>query len=197
MAENGALSLRHEFPALGLVTGFIHRKTRFVFADLLLLWIEGRRAASANEGMIAAVRLAWWRDAIKDQNTHGVPLAERLIAHQSEGKLNLTELVTGLDQMISDHAGGSSGGQVLTPWHRMIGGLLAETLYAKPDADIATDILMGFDDADHPLPPHDTTTALPFRVMRWLLSDPTRLNYPEAHPMLAFQMMMAVLFRRI
>jgi len=197
MAENSVLGLRHEFPALALVTGFINHKTRFVFADLLLLWIEGRRATNANEGMIAAVRLAWWRDAIKDQKTHGVPLAERLIAHQNERILDLNAVIAGLDQMITDLASGGEKHLVLTLWHKIIGGLLAETLNARPDADITAEILIGFDHADHPLPPQDTKSALPFRLMRWLLSDPIRLEYPAEKPLLALQMMITVLMRRV
>ncbi len=197
MAENGVRGLRHEFPALALVTGFIHHSRRFVFADLLLLWIEGRRAASANEGMIAAVRLAWWRDAIKDQNTHGVPLAERLISHHNKGRLELSPFITTLDQMISDLAGGGAGHQALTLWHNIIGERLAETLTVKTDADMAAQILMAFDDSQHPIPPLVPQMALPFRLMQWLLSDPARSAYPAEKPWLALQMMVSVFLRRI
>jgi hypothetical protein len=75
MAESSVSSLRHEFPALALAIAFIPRHSRSVYADMFLLWMEARRATYANEAMIAAVRLAWWRDAIVNQQSQSVPLA--------------------------------------------------------------------------------------------------------------------------
>lgn len=197
MAENGVLRLRHEFPALALITGFINHKHRYIFADLLLLWIEGRRAANANEGMIAAVRLAWWRDAIKDQNTQAVPLAERLVAHHTRKTLDLAPLTEVLDQMISDLAGGGAGDVVLGQWHEIIAALLCKTINTPSDAAMGTQILMAFDHGNHQSLPQASDIALPFRLMRWLLSDASKLAYPDERPLLALNMMIAVLFRRV
>jgi hypothetical protein len=197
MAENGVVRLRHEFPALALITGFISHKHRYIFADVLLLWIEARRAASANEGMIAAVRLAWWRDAIKDQNTQAVPLAERLVAHHAHKSLDIAPLTAALDQMITDFAGGGAKDAVLNQWHETIATLLSKIINAPHSAAMATQILMAFDHGNYQSLSQDGDLAMPFRLMRWLLSDPSKLAYPDERPLLALNMMIAVLFRRV
>ena len=97
--------LRREFPALALVAGFVAPKKRGEFADLLLLWLEGRRALRANENMVAAIRLGWWRDALREQAPQSVPLAMRLLAHKEDW----AGLVADLDAMIGAFAWGRGG----------------------------------------------------------------------------------------
>ncbi len=73
------------FRLLHLLSPLYHTDITPIYADLFLLWLEGRRATHANEAMIAAVRLAWWRDAIANQKTsQSVPLADRLLALMKE-----------------------------------------------------------------------------------------------------------------
>ena len=178
--------LRREFPALALVAGFITPKKRGEFGDLLLLWLEGRRALRANENMVAAIRLGWWRDALRDQTPQSVPLATRLLAHRQ----NWAGLVADLDSMIGGLLG---SGNVLGKWH----GIIAQQLSANlgGDAEAIAKILGGFET------PLQTDIAsnlpLPFRLMRWLQADQKRLNYPEQKPLLALEMLWAVLLRRI
>ena len=101
MAESSVSSLRHEFPALALAIAFIPRRSRLVYADLFLLWMEARRAAYANEAMIAAVRIVWWRDAIINQQSQSVPLADRLLVLGKSHPVMLASITDALDQMIS------------------------------------------------------------------------------------------------
>ena len=178
--------LRREFPALALVAGFVAPKKRGEFADLLLLWLEGRRALRANENMVAAIRLGWWRDALRDQAPQAVPLAMRLLAHKEDW----AGLVADLDAMIGALLG---GGEVLDKWHDIIAEQLSANLGG--DAEAIAKILGGFDT------PNQTDIApnlpLPFRLMRWLQADRHRLNYPDQNPLLALKMLWAVLLRRI
>ena len=111
--------LRREFPSLALVAAFVTPKKRGAFADLLLLWLEGRRALRANENMVAAIRLGWWRDALRDQAPQAVPLATRLLAH----KQDWAGLVDALDAMIGALLGGRCGFGQMAPHHsRAISG---------------------------------------------------------------------------
>ena len=178
--------LRREFPALALVAGFVAPKKRAEFADLLLLWLEGRRALRANENMVAAIRLGWWRDALRDQAPQAVPLAMRLLAHERQW----AGAVADLDEMISGLLG---GGEVSDKWHDIIAEQLSATLGG--DSEAIAKILGGFDT------PNQTDIApnlpLPFRLMRWLQADRHRLNYPDQNPLLALKMLWAVLLRRI
>ena len=182
--------LRREFPALALVAGFVAPKKRAEFADLLLLWLEGRRALRANENMVAAIRLGWWRDALRDHAPQAVPLAMRLLAHRQDW----AGVVADLDEMISGLLG---GGAVLGTWHDIIAEQLAATLGG--DTEAIAKILGGF---DTPSPSDNATNLppnlpLPFRLMRWLQADRHRLNYPDQNPLLALKMLWAVLLRRI
>ena len=178
--------LRREFPALALVAGFVAPKKRGEFADILLLWLEGRRALRANENMVAAIRLGWWRDALRDQAPQAVPLATRLLAHERQW----AGLVADLDSMIGALLG---GGEVLDKWHDIIAEQLSANLGG--DSEAIAKILGGFDT------PNQTDIApnlpLPFRLMRWLQADRHRLNYPDQNPLLALKMLWAVLLRRI
>lgn len=178
--------LRREFPALALVAGFVAPKKRAEFADLLLLWLEGRRALRANENMVAAIRLGWWRDALRDQAPQSVPLAMRLLTHEGQW----AAAVADLDALISELLG---GGAVLDKWHRIIAEQLSAVLGG--DAEAIAKILAGFDTPSQT----DSTPNLPtaFRLMRWLQADRRRLNYPDENPLLALKMLWAVLLRRI
>ena len=187
--------LRREFPALALVAGFVAPQKRGEFADLLLLWLEGRRALRANENMVAAIRLGWWRDALRDQAPQSVPLAMRLLAHKEDW----AGLVADLDAMIGALLG---GGAVLGTWHRIIAEQLAANLGGDTeggDTETIAKILGGFDTPSQT----DNATNLPpnlhqaFRLMRWLQADRHRLNYPDENPLLALKMLWAVLLRRI
>ncbi len=182
--------LRREFPALALVAGFVAPKKRGEFADLLLLWLEGRRALRANENMVAAIRLGWWRDALRDQAPQAVPLAMRLLAHRQDW----AGVVADLDAMIGALLG---SGEVLDKWHRIIAEQLSANLGG--DTEAIAKILGGFDtpspsDIPPNLPPN---LPIAFRLMRWLQADRHRLNYPHQNPLLALKMLWAVLLRRI
>ena len=178
--------LRREFPALALVAGFVAPKKRAEFADLLLLWLEGRRALRANENMVAAIRLGWWRDALRDHAPQSVPLATRLLAHERQW----AGAVADLDSMIGALLG---GGAVLGTWHDIIAEQLAATLGG--DSEAIAKILGGFDTpSPTDIPPN---LPLPFRLMCWLQADRHRLNYPDQNPLLALKMLWAVLLRRI
>ena len=89
-------SLRRELPALGLTAGFAAPKIRPLYADLMLLWLEVNRARAANENLIAAARLTWWRDAIAENKPEGVPLAVRLLEYKSLDQSQLTTRLTNL-----------------------------------------------------------------------------------------------------
>ena len=182
--------LRREFPALALVAGFVAPKKRGEFADLLLLWLEGRRALRANENMVAAIRLGWWRDALRDHAPQAVPLATRLLAHERQW----AGAVADLDSMIGALLG---GGEVLDTWHDIIAAQLSANLGG--DTEAIAKILGGFDTPSQTDIPPNLPPNLPiaFRLMRWLQADRHRLNYPDQNPLLALKMLWAVLLRRI
>ena len=205
MAESSVSSLRHEFPALALAITFIPRRSRLVYADLFLLWMEARRAAYANEAMIAAVRIAWWRDAIINQQSQSVPLADRLLVLGKSHPDMLASITDALDQMISLLAGGAAKSDALAIWNKTIAKQIIIWSQDNPQLslvhDQASQILHALDQnllghTEQPMPAYSGKDMV-FRLIIWLTQDPTRLYYPDQQPLLALKMSMAVMLRRI
>lgn len=205
MAESSVSSLRHEFPALALAITFIPRRSRLVYADLFLLWMEARRAAYANEAMIAAVRIAWWRDAIINQQSQSVPLADRLLVLGKSYPDMLASVTDALDQMISLLAGGAAKSDALAIWNKTIAKQIIIWSQDNPQLslvhDQASQILHALDQnllghTEQPMPAYSGKDMV-FRLIIWLTQDPTRLYYPDQQPLLALKMSMAVMLRRI
>ncbi|MBT6257935.1 MAG: hypothetical protein HOI92_09125 [Alphaproteobacteria bacterium] len=205
MAESSVSSLRHEFPALALAIAFIPRRSRLVYADLFLLWMEARRAAYANEAMIAAVRIAWWRDAIINQQSQSVPLADRLLVLGKSHPDMLASITDALDQMISLLAGGAAKSDALAIWNKTIAKQIIIWSQDNPQLSIvhdqASQILHALDQnllghTEQPMPAYSGKDMV-FRLIIWLTQDPTRLYYPDQQPLLALKMSMAVMLRRI
>ncbi|MDA8676424.1 hypothetical protein N9M53_07045 [Alphaproteobacteria bacterium] len=205
MAESSVSSLRHEFPALALAIAFIPRRSRLVYADLFLLWMEARRAAYANEAMIAAVRIAWWRDAIINQQSQSVPLADRLLVLGKSHPVMLASITDALDQMISLLAGGAAKSDALAIWNKTIAKQIIIWSQDNPQLSIvhdqASQILHALDQnllghTEQPMPAYSGKDMV-FRLIIWLTQDPTRLYYPDQQPLLALKMSMAVMLRRI
>ena len=205
MAESSVSSLRHEFPALALAIAFIPRRSRLVYADLFLLWMEARRAAYANEAMIAAVRIAWWRDAIINQQSQSVPLADRLLVLGKSHPDMLASITDALDQMISLLAGGAAKSDALAIWNKTIAKQTIIWSQDNPQLslvhDQASQILHALDQnllghTEQPMPAYSGKDMV-FRLIIWLTQDPTRLYYPDQQPLLALKMSMAVMLRRI
>lgn len=186
-------SLRQEFPALGLTAGFADPKSRAVYADLMLLWLEINRARSSQESLIAAARLTWWRDAIADQKPEGVPLAIRLLANQN---LDHSKLSATLTECISHTLNGAGEDHI----HLSFGDILSATMGG--DAKAAGQVMMRLKAS---LSGYNTETSAdeigaaiktlpkPLRLIDWLADDPRRLHYPETKPMLALSMVFAAI----
>lgn len=205
MAESSVSSLRHEFPALALTIAFIPRHSRSVYADMFLLWMEARRATYANEAMIAAVRLAWWRDAIVNQQSQSVPLADRLLVLGKSHPDLLAAITDALDQMISLLAGGADKSDALAIWNKTIAKQII--IWSQDNQqlglvhDQASQILHVLDQnllghTDQPMAVYSGKDMV-FRLIIWLTQDPTRLYYPDQQPLLALKMSMAVMLRRM
>ena len=205
MAESSVSSLRHEFPALALALTFIPYRHRPIYSDLFLLWLEGRRATYANEAMIAAVRLAWWRDAITNQASQSVPLADRLLALKTSHPDILLAITDTLNQMISLLSGGALKAEALAIWHHLMANqLITYTDQANGESSdhqeealmlhVLDQTLLGKADTDHQA---YSGKHMLFRLISWLTQDPPRLYYPDQRPMLALKMTMAVLFWNI
>ena len=181
-------ALRHELPALGLTLGFADRSTRATIADILLLWLELNRARSASEGLIAAARITWWREAFDQGKPEGVPLAERLLKQDKIAVSSLSQMLSEVTNLTLDQA---SDGAVMhyfaPPITNALGG----------DANELAHILLSFKMAligtPAELPPLKSDLPPPFKLMAWLAQDPSRLNYPQEKPLLALSMLMASL----
>lgn len=187
-------SLRQELPALGLTAGFAAPKIRSLYADLMLLWLEVNRARAANENLIAAARLTWWRDAIADNKPEGVPLAIRLLEHNS---LDQPQLTAGLTALIDVTINSNPEAKIETEsqCHLIYGNILASALGG--DAQAAGHVLISLKAslAGKPREMEIDQQSLPkvLRLVDWLTQDPLRLHYPEAKPMLALSMMFAAI----
>lgn len=207
--SSAVTSLRHEFPALALAITFIPRKERPLYADLFLLWMEARRATYANESMISAVRLAWWRDAIINKDSQSVPLADRLIAWGEGHPNDLSAIMDTLNQMISLLAGGAPKQEALAIWHSAVASQIIRLGQKDNDEpekgseviNQASQILHRLDQyllgqREMPIPTFAGKNII-LRLIIWLLREPSRLYYPDQQPLLALKMMLAVVFRRV
>lgn len=185
-------SLRHEFPALALITGFASRKDRAFLADMLLLWLEYRRATRASETLIAAARLTWWREAFETGKTGNVPLAER-ITKWSEHKLDLSELINSTQSLINAVLDGSDQRFI----HLQFAEMIKFGLKLEDDAQSMASVLSGLSDVmdgeKAALPPE--AGYAPMALIVWLCQDPSRLDYPAKHPLLALRMLLAAVAR--
>lgn len=182
-------SLRQELPALGLTAGFAAPHIRPLYADLMLLWLEVNRARAANENLIAAARLTWWRDAIAENKPEGVPLATRLLENES---LDQSQVTAGLTDLIdvTIHSNPEAKIEAENQCHLIYGKILTSALGG--DALAAGQLLIRLK-ASLAGKPHDNEydiQSLPkvLRLVDWLTQDPMRLHYPEAKPMLALSM---------
>ena len=205
-------ALRGELPALALLLPFVALQHRQQTADILLLWLEGRRASCANEGMVAAVRLAWWRDNLRDAVAHTgghdadvdtntdtatspVPLCMRLHRHQQNGSLSLASIADTIDGMIRQRLAGESAEAVLPSWHAALADYLGEGEGAGVALACLDQALLG--KAQKTLAAGTQRVSLPIRLIHWLAAETTRLDYPRQCPWLAMQMTWLVLWRRI
>lgn len=184
---NGVSLLRQEFPALALILGFIPSSEREPVANILLLWLELRRASQASEQIVAATRIAWWRDALEANDGKGVPLAENLLAGT-----NLNSIAVRLADLVER----TLTEENTTAHHHLAGQELA-TLINQP-VERLTAALIRLDNVleggrmDRPdrTSPDYSRHVLP-GLIHWLCDTPTRLAYPERHPMLVFAMVLA------
>lgn len=187
-------SLRQELPALGLTAGFAAPKIRSLYADLMLLWLEVNRARAANENLIAAARLTWWRDAIAENKPEGVPLAMRLLENES---LDQSQVTTRLTELIDAtiHSSPEAKIEAENQCHLIYGHILSSALGG--DALAAGQVLIRLKAslAGNPSDVEYDVQSLPkvLRLVDWLAQDPMRLHYPEAKPMLALSMIFAAI----
>jgi len=185
-------ALRHEFPALALTTGFASRKDRAFLADMLLLWLEYRRATRTSENLVAATRLTWWREAFESGNSGHVPLAERLM-DWSGHKLDLARLVNATEKLINAVLDGGDERFI----HLHFAELIEEGLNLEGEAQSISSVLSGLADVMDGKDVEITaeTRYTPMALIVWLCRDPSRLDYPAQHPMLALRMFLAALVR--
>jgi hypothetical protein len=189
MRVRGSATLREDFPALGLVLGFVRPRERELMADLLLLWMEINRARNADESMIAAVRLTWWRDALKGRQAEGVPLAERLIRkfpHPVPVTDMLDKIITiTLDQGTDSRVCHTVGDFMATVLNRgEAGGDIAHILLAFRGAMAGKAL-----DTKKARPLMAAKLPVPFKLMAWLALKPERLAYPESQSLLPLKML--------
>ena len=183
-------ALRHELPALALTLGFAKPTERSMLADYLLFWLELRRALLASESMLAATRIAWWRDAL-EQKRGEAPLAQRLIA-KSECAALASALATLIESIIQPEI------KPNTTIHTIIGERLGDII-DKPTATLVP-ILVRLDSAllgnktfgketlEKDTPPSKIGHPVP-DLINWCCDKPSRLAYPDRHPMLALAML--------
>ncbi len=207
MTTEAVASLRHEFPALGLVVSFIPVRKRALIADILLLWLEIRRALLSDEVMVSAIRLAWWRDMIKTGEGQAPPLAERLSGHLSYGRLDRDSIVSMLTELTDQTASNASLELISSLIHRGTGEVLAKALgegrALVEDVEAAQTALKTLDDAlagrEQAFPTHRRLRRAPLivRLVFWLADTPSYLDYPHKHPLLGAKMLWAVAIRRV
>lgn len=182
--NSAVTDLRRETPALGLTLGFSPPSQRPIIADAILLWLEVRRAMRAGEPLIAAARMAWWRDALTENRSEGVPLAERLIAHGGT-----ESLIAGIDARINTALHGADP----AAWHEHLAAWLSQKTGAWPEAaQMMLDQLEASFSGTAAARPVSTGQAS-LDLMAWCCTKPSRLDYPEKHPLLALQMMLVAI----
>jgi len=183
--------LRQEFPALGLVLGFASPKERSTYADLLLLWIEINRARSSAETLIAAARITWWRDAMAEGKPEGVPLASNLLNHQRITPAQFADILTRIIdltlQQSSEEAVQLAFGDVFAQAFDCAANDVGYILH-RLKTSLGGHAGSGGDGIKN-------KASLPktLRLIDWLCEKPSRLHYPEEHPMLALSMLWASL----
>ena len=188
-------ALRHELPALALTVGFAKPTERSMLADYLLFWLELRRALLASESMLAATRIAWWRDAL-EQKRGEAPLAQRLIA-KSECAALASALATLIESIIQPEI------EPNTTIHTIIGERLGDII-DKPTATLVPvlvrldNALLGKETLGNKTFGKETLEkeTLPSKIghpvpdlINWCCDKPSRLAYPDRHPMLALAML--------
>ena len=172
-------ALRSERPALALAASFAPRAEREAVSALLLLWLELRRAGSASEPLLAATRMAWWRDALRDGETAGVPLADHLVALGLAGGL-----AEGIGGMVETLMG---SGQLAAP-HACVAGALSTA--TGVEADAAESLLAQLDGALAGVAAEAARAGHPaLDLVQWCCRVPSRLDYPDRHPLLALRML--------
>ena len=188
-------ALRHELPALALTVGFAKPTERSMLADYLLFWLELRRALLASESMLAATRIAWWRDAL-EQKRGEAPLAQRLIA-KSECAALASALATLIESIIQPEIEPPEI-KPNTTIHTIIGERLGDII-DKPTATLVP-VLVRLDNAllgnktfgketlEKETPPSKIGHPVP-DLINWCCDKPSRLAYPDRHPMLALAML--------
>jgi len=185
-------ALRHEFPALALTTGFASRKDREFLADMLLLWLEYRRATRTSENLVAATRLTWWREAFESGNTGNVPLAERIM-DWSHHNLDLAVLINTTEKLINAVLDGSDECFIHLKFAEFIENGLKLEGEALPISQVLTGLADVMDGKDVVISAE--TRFTPMALITWLCRDPSRLDYPAQHPMLALRMLLAAVAR--
>ena len=172
-------ALRSERPALALAASFAPRAERESVSALLLLWMELRRAGSASEPLLAATRMAWWRDALGGGEAAGVPLAEHLVG------LNLAgDLANGIGEMVERVMASDSP----VPPHACIAGALSSAIGVE--AATVESLLAQLDGALAGAAAEPARTGHPaLDLVQWCCRVPSRLDYPDRHPLLALGML--------
>ena len=187
--------LRQEFPALGLVLGFASPDERAIYADLMLLWIEINRARSSSENLIAAARITWWRDAVAENKPEGVPLATRMLDHQKISPQYyadvLTQIIDLTLQQSAEESVQMAFGQFFAEAFNCDAGDVGHILHRLK---LSLGGHSGFNQSKND-GKKDGKGAMPkaLRLIDWLCDKPSRLHYPEEHPMLALSMVVASL----
>ena len=184
--SDAVTSLRQDIPALGLTLGFSSPSIRPVLADALLFWLEIRRAGLAGEQLIAATRMTWWRDALAEGRSDGVPLAERLIAHG--GGEQLADAVNRRINALLYGDGDDTWPDGISIW-------LAARMHKTQTLDIsAVSQMLNRLDASlkgEAVPAAGTTGQISLDLINWCCDTPSRLQYPATHPLLVVQMLLA------
>ena len=180
MTSSALSALRSERPALALAASFAPRAEREAVSALLLLWLELRRAGSASEPLLAATRMAWWRDALKTGDAAGVPLAENLVALGLAGDLagdigRMVERLMGPERPVPPHACIAAALSSATG----VGAGAAESILERLDAALGGAAAAEGARAGHPA----------LDLVQWCCRRPSRLDYPDRHPLLALRML--------
>ena len=178
-------ALRGERPALALAVSFAPRAEREVISALLLLWLELLRAGLASEPLLSATRMAWWRDALGGRDAKGTPLAENLIA------LGVAEALAGsIEGMIGDLM------EAERPASPNPGIAAALSRSVGADAEAVESLLAQLDGALRGKGAEPARTGHPaLDLVQWCCREPTRLDYPDRHPLLAMRMLLASIRR--
>ena len=184
-------SLRQDVPALGLTLGFSAPSIRPVLADALLFWLEIRRAGLAGEQLIAATRMTWWRDALTEGRSEGVPLAERLIAHG--GGSQLAEAINRRIDALLYGDGDDTWPDGISVW---LAARIHEMQQDEIDISAISQVMNRLDAGlkgirEDDIPTAGITGQISLDLISWCCDKPSRLQYPAAHPLLVVQMLLA------